>query len=62
MPISVKTMYLDDPGESPLEPVRVPRLHTVLILVMAVPTLIFGFRFGLLDRLSTYSLRIFTGS
>ncbi len=58
----VKTMYLDDPGEAPIEPVRVSRVHTALILVMAVPTLILGFRFGLLDRLSAYSLRMFTGS
>ncbi len=58
----VKTMYLDDPGEALAEPVRVPRLHTALILLLAVPTLVFGFRFGLLDRLSSYSLRIFAGS
>ena len=57
----VKTMYLDDPGEAAVEPVRVPRLHTALILILAVPTLVFGFRFGLLDRLSAYSLQIFTG-
>ena len=50
------------PGPAPAEPVRVPWMHTAIILILAVPTLIFGFRFGLLDRLSSYSLRIFLGS
>jgi NADH:ubiquinone oxidoreductase subunit 2 (subunit N) len=57
----VKAMYLDDPGEGAPEPIRVP-WHTVLILLLAVPTVIFGVRFGLLDRLSAYSIRIFGGS
>ena len=58
----VKAMYLDEPGEAPAEPVRVPWMHTVLILLLTLPTVIFGFRFGLLDRLSAYSVRIFGGS
>lgn len=57
----VKTMYLDDPGPAPAEPVRVPWVHTLIILALAIPTLIFGFRFGLLERLSNYSLHIFSG-
>jgi NADH-quinone oxidoreductase subunit N len=56
----VKTMFLDDPGPAP-ETVRIPLLHTVVIIALAIPTLIFGFQFGWLDRLSTYSLKIFTG-
>lgn len=58
----VKTMYLDDPGEAPAEPVRVPFLHAALIIALAIPTLVFGFQFGWLDRVSSYSLRIFSGS
>lgn len=58
----VKTMYLDDPGEAPAAPVRVPFLHAALIVALAVPTLVFGVQFGWLDRVSSYSLRIFAGS
>jgi NADH-quinone oxidoreductase subunit N len=57
----VKAMFLDDPGEA-WEPIRVPRLHAVLLLALAIPTLWFGIRFAWLDRVSTYSLRIFSGS
>jgi NADH-quinone oxidoreductase subunit N len=58
----VKAMYLDNPGEGAPEPIRVPWVHTVLILLLAVPTVFFGVRFSLLDRLSAYSIRIFGGS
>jgi NADH-quinone oxidoreductase subunit N len=58
----VKTMYLDDPGPAPAEPIRVPWVHTLLIVALAVPTLVFGVRFGLLDRLSSFSQQIFWGS
>lgn len=58
----VKTMYLDDPGPGTGEPARVPWVHTVIILALAVPTLYFGVRFELLDRLSRGSLQIFSGS
>ena len=54
----VKAMDLDNPGEGAPEPIRVPWVHTVLILVLAVPTVFFG----LLDRLSAYSIHIFGGS
>ena len=57
----IKAMYLDDPPEA-AEPIRVPLLYTVVLLMLAIPTLWFGIRFGLLDRLSTYSLQIFSGS
>jgi len=57
----IKAMYLDDPVDD-AEPVRVPRVYAVVLLVLAIPTLWFGIRFGLLDRLSTYSLQIFSGS
>lgn len=57
----VKAMFLDDPGEA-WEPIRVPVLHAVLLLALTIPTLWFGIRFGWLDRVSTYSLRIFSGS
>jgi len=57
----IKVMYLDDPGEG-FAPVRVPRLYTVVLLLLAIPTLVFGFQFGWLDRLSIYSQRIFYGS
>ena len=57
----IKAMYLDDPPEA-AEPIRVPLLYTVVLLVLAIPTLWFGIRFGLLDRLSAYSLQIFSGS
>ena len=60
----VKTMYLDDPepGDAAAEPVRVPLLHTAVILALAVPTFVFGFEFGWLERLSSYALHIFSGS
>jgi NADH-quinone oxidoreductase subunit N len=57
----VKAMYLDDPEEG-AEPVRLPLLYAVVLLALAIPTFVFGFRFGWLDRLSTYSLQIFSGS
>ena len=58
----VKTMFLDEPGESPLPLPHVPWMHVALIVVLAIPTLVFGFRFGWLDRVSSYSLQIFSGS
>ena len=58
----VKTMYLDDPKEGPRERVRVPLLHAIVIVALAVPTVVFGFAFGWLERLSSYSLHIFSGS
>jgi NADH-quinone oxidoreductase subunit N len=57
----VKTMYLDDPGEG-FTPIRVPRLYTIVLLLLAIPTVLLGFQFGWLDRLSSYSQRIFYGS
>jgi NADH-quinone oxidoreductase subunit N len=56
----VKAMYLDDPGDA-WEPVRVPRVYAVVLLALAIPTLVFGFQFGWLERLSSYSLRMFGG-
>jgi NADH-quinone oxidoreductase subunit N len=58
----VKTMYLDDPAPGPAERVRVPLLHAIVIVALAVPTVVFGFAFGWLERLSSYSLHIFSGS
>ena len=57
----VKAMYLDDPIEG-WKPVRVPVLYTVLLLALAIPTFVFGWQFGWLERLSNYSLQIFLGS
>jgi len=58
----VKTMFLDEPGESPLPLPRVPWMHVALIVALAIPTFVFGFRFGWLDRVSSYSLQILSGS
>ena len=58
----VKTMYFDDPGPATGESVRVPWVHTLIVLALAVPTLYFGVAFGWLDRLSSASLKIFSGS
>jgi NADH-quinone oxidoreductase subunit N len=57
----IKVMYLDDADDS-FVPIRVPRLYAVVLVLLAVPTVIFGFQFGWLDRLSSYSQRIFYGS
>jgi NADH-quinone oxidoreductase subunit N len=57
----IKVMYLDDADDG-FVPIRVPRLYAVVLVLLAVPTVIFGFQFGWLDRLSTYSLQIFSGS
>jgi NADH-quinone oxidoreductase subunit N len=56
----VKAMYLDEPGDA-WEPVRVPRLYAVLLVALAIPTLVFGFQFAWLDRMSSYAMRMFAG-
>jgi NADH-quinone oxidoreductase subunit N len=55
----MKVMFLDspDPGAAPLP--AFSRIHLALIVILLVPTALFGFRFGLLDAISSASRALF---
>ncbi|MFN0151965.1 MAG: NADH-quinone oxidoreductase subunit N [bacterium] len=64
----VKVMYLDSPsdaapagGLAPMPAVAVSRLHSVLLVLLAVPSVYFGIRFGLVDAVSELGRSIFLG-
>lgn len=58
----VKVMYLDVPGETvPAAPVAVSRLHGTVLVLLAVPTLLLGIRFGSVDALTEIGRALFLG-
>jgi NADH-quinone oxidoreductase subunit N len=57
----VKVMYLDEPAAGDAAPVRVSRLHGALLAILAVPTLLFGVRFGVVDAVASVGQRLFLG-
>jgi len=58
----VKVMYLDIPAEGAgLAPISVSRMHGVVLALLAVPTVLFGIRFGVVDALTDLGRNLFLG-
>jgi NADH-quinone oxidoreductase subunit N len=59
----VKVMYLDIPDEGTM-PAAVPvsRLHGLVLGLLAVPTVYFGIRFGVVDAVADIGQRLFLGN
>jgi NADH-quinone oxidoreductase subunit N len=57
----MKTMFLDEPDPETGPAPALSRLHLALLALLLVPTVVLGFRFGLLDAISDASRRLVAG-
>jgi len=57
----MKVMFLDQPGENDLPLPRFSFVHLAVIVILMIPTALFGFRFGLLDAITAASRSLFLG-
>jgi NADH-quinone oxidoreductase subunit N len=59
----VKVMFLDTPDEAAAPgPVAISRLHGAVLTLLAVPTVLFGIRFGIVDAFTDLGQRLFLGN